>query len=79
MTEHSFEYPADFKPEKHCSQFAMTDSRCCAHSPNQRDCEVIQGYHKARHSHEPKSYGWVEFTALALSISAVVYAVIQGI
>ena len=53
MTEHSFEYPADFEPEKHCSQWAMTDRACCPDGTHQRGCEIIQGYNKARNSHAP--------------------------
>lgn len=79
MTEHTFEYPADFEPEKHCSQWAMTDRTCCPNGSHQRGCEIIQGYHKARNSHAPKHPDWIDFTSLAIVGTMVAYYVLKGI
>lgn len=75
MTEHTH----DYMEKDNCLAWHFSDKTCCQDGTHQRDCGFIKGHHNERNSHEPKSYGWVEFTALALSMSAVVYAVIQGI
>lgn len=75
MTEHSFDYMA----KDECPSWQFSGKTCCPDGTHQRDCGIIKGHNAERNSHAFKHPNLIDFTAFAVVVSLVAYAVLERI